>query len=73
LKNPNAPIVQKARDHCNKPMSAISFFEEKQVHRAWNPSEEKWYFSIDDVVLALTDSAPKPISNNSPQPRPEAP
>ena len=38
-------------------MSAISFFEEKQVRRAWNPSEEKWYFSIDDVVLALTDSA----------------
>ncbi len=38
-------------------MSAISLFEEKQVRRAWNPSEEKWYFSIDDVVLALTDSA----------------
>jgi len=54
-------------------MSAISFSEEKQVRRAWNPSEEKWYFSIDDVVLALTDSAPNPISNNSPQPRPEAP
>ena len=38
-------------------MSAISLFEEKQVRRAWNPREEKWYFSIDDVVLALTDSA----------------
>ena len=38
-------------------MSAISLFEEKQVRRAWNSSEEKWYFSIDDVVLALTDSA----------------
>jgi hypothetical protein len=38
-------------------MSAISLFEEKQVRRAWNPSEEKWYFSIDDVVLALTDYA----------------
>jgi DNA-damage-inducible protein D len=38
-------------------MSAISLFEEKQVRRAWNASEEKWYFSIDDVVLALTDSA----------------
>ena len=38
-------------------MSAISLFEEKQVRRAWDASEEKWYFSIDDVVLALTDSA----------------
>ena len=38
-------------------MSAISLFEEKQVRRAWNASEEKWDFSIDDVVLVLTDSA----------------
>jgi DNA-damage-inducible protein D len=38
-------------------MSAISIFEEKQVRRAWNPTEEKWYFSIDDVVLALTGTA----------------
>jgi hypothetical protein len=38
-------------------MSAISLFQEKQVRRAWNASEQKWYFSIDDVVLALTDSA----------------
>jgi DNA-damage-inducible protein D len=38
-------------------MSAISLLEEKQVRRAWNAAEEKWYFSIDDVVLALTGSA----------------
>jgi methylphosphotriester-DNA--protein-cysteine methyltransferase len=38
-------------------MSAISIFEEKQVRRTWNASEEKWYFSVDDVVLALTNSA----------------
>ena len=38
-------------------MSAISLFEEKQVRRVWNAIEEKWYFSIDDVVAALTDSA----------------
>ncbi len=37
-------------------MSAISLFEEKQVRRAWNAAEEKWYFSIDDVVQALTTS-----------------
>jgi methylphosphotriester-DNA--protein-cysteine methyltransferase len=37
-------------------MSAISLFEEKQVRRAWNTAEEKWYFSIADVVAVLTDS-----------------
>lgn len=35
-------------------MSQISLFGEKQVRRAWNAEEEKWYFSIDDVVQALT-------------------
>ena len=29
----------------------------RQFRRAWNTAEEKWYFAIDDVVLALTDSA----------------
>ena len=38
-------------------MSHISLFEEKQVRRVWNANEQQWYFSIDDVVLALTDSA----------------
>ena len=37
-------------------MSAITLFEEKQVRRAWNAAEEKWYFSITDVVAILTDS-----------------
>ena len=37
-------------------MAAISLFEEKQVRRAWNAEDEKWYFSIDDVVQALTGS-----------------
>ncbi len=37
-------------------MSAISLFEEKQVRRAWNAAEEKWYFSIVDVIAILTDS-----------------
>lgn len=37
-------------------MSAISLFEEKQVRRAWNPSEQKWVFAIVDVIAILTDS-----------------
>jgi hypothetical protein len=39
------------------PMSAISLFEEKQVRRAWNASEEKWVFAIVDVIAILTESA----------------
>ncbi len=35
-------------------MSTLALFEDKQVRRAWNQSEEKWYFSIDDVVAVLT-------------------
>jgi len=38
-------------------MSAITLFEEKQVRRAWNAEEKKWYFSIDDVVEILTATA----------------
>ena len=37
-------------------MSTISLFEEKQVRRAWNASEEKWVFAIVDVLAILTDS-----------------
>lgn len=36
--------------------SSITLFEEKQVRRAWNADEAKWYFSIDDVVTVLTGS-----------------
>lgn len=37
-------------------MSTIVLFEENQVRRAWNQTESKWYFSIDDVVSVLTGS-----------------
>ena len=38
-------------------MSAIILFEEKQVRRAWNEEEQKWYFAIADVIAVLTGSA----------------
>ena len=34
---------------------SIKLFEEKKIRTAWNETEEKWYFSIVDVVGALTD------------------
>ncbi len=36
--------------------TTIKLFEEKKVRSIWNEEEEKWYFSIVDVIEALTDS-----------------
>src|SRR5574344_190633 len=36
--------------------NAIKIFEEKKVRTIWDDQEEKWYFSIVDVVSSLTDS-----------------
>ena len=37
--------------------NAIKLFEEKRVRTVWDDQQEKWYFSIVDVVEVLTDSA----------------
>ena len=34
---------------------AIQLFEEKKVRTVWDEEQEKWYFSIVDVVNVLTD------------------
>lgn len=38
-------------------MSNIKLFESKKVRSAWNENEQKWYFSVQDVVGILTDSS----------------
>jgi BRO family, N-terminal domain len=38
-------------------MSNIKLFESKKIRSVWNEDEEKWYFSVQDVVEILTDSA----------------
>jgi hypothetical protein len=37
-------------------MSNIKLFESQQIRSVWNEGEQKWYFSVIDVVAALTDS-----------------
>lgn len=37
-------------------MSDLKLFEDKKVRSEWNEMEEKWYFSIVDVVGVLTES-----------------
>ena len=41
--------------------TSIKLFEQKQVRSLWDDEQEKWYFSIVDVVGVLTDS---PNPNN---------
>jgi hypothetical protein len=38
-------------------MGDIKLFESKKIRSQWNGEEEKWYFSIIDVVEVLTDSS----------------
>ena len=37
--------------------NSIKLFEEKRVRTVWDDQQEKWYFSVVDVVAVLTDSA----------------
>ena len=39
--------------------TAIKLFEDKKVRTSWDEQEEKWYFSIIDVIQILTES-PRP-------------
>lgn len=38
-------------------MTNIKLFQSKQIRSAWNQKLQKWHFSVQDVVEALTDSA----------------
>jgi len=38
-------------------MSNIKLFESKKIRSVWNQKENKWYFSIQDVLEVLTDSS----------------
>ncbi len=37
-------------------MANIKLFESKKIRSTWNEEEQKWYFSVVDVIEALTDS-----------------
>lgn len=37
-------------------MGSIKLFENKKVRSEWNEQEQKWYFSIVDIVAILTES-----------------
>lgn len=35
---------------------AVELFEERKVRSVWDDQNEKWYFSIVDIVAILTDN-----------------
>ena len=37
-------------------MGTVKSFEDNPIRSIWNEEEEEWYFSIVDVVRALTKS-----------------
>ena len=37
--------------------TAIKLFEQRQIRTHWDDEQEKWFFSIVDVIGVLTDSA----------------
>ncbi|MBW8332028.1 MAG: hypothetical protein K0M40_08410 [Prolixibacteraceae bacterium] len=37
-------------------MSNIKLFESRQIRSVWNEEDQKWYFSVQDVIEVLTDS-----------------
>lgn len=39
-----------------KQENSIKIFEEKKVRTLWDEEQEKWYFSIIDVIEVLTES-----------------
>ena len=38
-------------------MNGIKLFQSAKIRSVWNEEEQQWYFSVVDIVGALTDSA----------------
>lgn len=38
-------------------MNKLKLFESQYIRSVWNPDEEQWYYSVIDVIAALTDSS----------------
>ena len=44
--------------------TAIKLFNDHKIRTHWDPDQEKWYFSIVDVVGVLTDQPQHQVSRN---------
>lgn len=41
----------------NSPQNTVKLFQNQQIRAVWDEDNEKWWFSVVDIVAALTDSA----------------
>ena len=41
----------------NKLETITNLFEEKEIRSVWDSGKEEYYFSVVDVIVALTDSS----------------
>ncbi len=47
-------------------MPNIKLFESKKIRSVWNEADQKWYFSIIDVIAVLTESSrPRKLSSTN--------
>ncbi len=37
-------------------MEAVKLYDNKKIRSVWDAEQEKWFFSIVDIIEALTDS-----------------
>ena len=54
--NKKATITAAKEGNKETYMSSIKLFQSNQIRSVWNEEDQQWYFSIVDVVGALTDS-----------------
>ena len=45
-------------------MSDIRLFENRRIRSHWDSEQEKWYFSIVDVIAVLTDQTDYQAARN---------
>ena len=48
--------MPKQKSHARGGHGKIALFEDKPIRRVWDEAKEKWYFSVIDVIEALTNS-----------------
>ena len=45
--------------------NSIMLFDSKKIRTKWDDEQEKWYFSIVDIVAVLTESQEPTLRSNS--------
>ena len=43
---------------------AIAIFEDQPVRRSWDEKQEKWYFSVVDIIAILTEQKDFQLARN---------